>query len=601
MNSRYFINAIAKAALAISLFAAAESFTAAQEYANGPVTISKEKVRVNGKVCYSHIVKEKQTLYSIAKAYEVSVEDIYNFNPNLKETGLKKNSIILVPSPEALAQSEKTAEKPTAKSVAKPVAKPAEIEETKKKEEPTIEKPAEKPAEQPAVKNVSDKKRKTHTVKWYEDLDVIAEKYEVTVDALMKANNLTGRKLSKRQKLIIPEPGEVIETMAPETDMSETVPEATTVQVDTLTAADTLAAADSTEADEWFNRPKDEVVVTLILPMKASTENASRNNLDFYSGVLLAVRDIAETGISTELNVYDSSDSSHPVTSEDIRNSDVVIGPVSGTDLSRLLQNDPSPKAVVSPLDPRAESLAQSNKGFFQAPTPHKIQYTDLINWVREDMMEGDTLLVISEKGARPNESVAVMSEIIDSSGLAFNRFSYSILEGRDVIEPLKSIMTATGNNRVLIVSDSEAFVNDVVRNLNILLHQKLNVTLYAPSKIRSYDTIEVENLHNTSLHVSLGYNIDYDNPQIKNFLMKYRALFNTEPSQFAYQGYDIATYFINMCSRYGNRWMKKVDENDRAMLQSTFRFRKTDGEGYVNNGVRRIVYDKDWKITEIK
>ena len=62
MNSRYFINAIAKAALAISLFAAAGSFTAAQEYANGPVTISKEKVRVNGKVCYSHIVKEKQTL-----------------------------------------------------------------------------------------------------------------------------------------------------------------------------------------------------------------------------------------------------------------------------------------------------------------------------------------------------------------------------------------------------------------------------------------------------------------------------------------------------------------------------------------------------------
>ena len=55
----------------------------AQEYVSTPVEISKEKVRVEGKVCYSHIVLEKQTLYSIGKAYGVSVEDSYRFNPSL--------------------------------------------------------------------------------------------------------------------------------------------------------------------------------------------------------------------------------------------------------------------------------------------------------------------------------------------------------------------------------------------------------------------------------------------------------------------------------------------------------------------------------------
>ena len=42
----------------------------AQEYQNTPVTVSTEKVRNNGQVFYSHIVLEKQTLYSICKAYE---------------------------------------------------------------------------------------------------------------------------------------------------------------------------------------------------------------------------------------------------------------------------------------------------------------------------------------------------------------------------------------------------------------------------------------------------------------------------------------------------------------------------------------------------
>ena len=73
---------------------------AAQDYVAPPVTISKEKVKIDGKVFHSHIVLEKQTLFSISKAYNVTVDDIYRFNPTLKETGLKKNSIILIPTAE---------------------------------------------------------------------------------------------------------------------------------------------------------------------------------------------------------------------------------------------------------------------------------------------------------------------------------------------------------------------------------------------------------------------------------------------------------------------------------------------------------------------
>ena len=60
------------------------------EYVATPVTVSNEKVRGDdGQLYYSHIVLEKQTLFSIAKAYEVAVDDIYDANPGLKEEGLK--------------------------------------------------------------------------------------------------------------------------------------------------------------------------------------------------------------------------------------------------------------------------------------------------------------------------------------------------------------------------------------------------------------------------------------------------------------------------------------------------------------------------------
>ena len=579
MNSKTLFNIILKAAFAVTLVSAVPVEMSAQEYVSTPVTVSKEKVRVDGKICYSHVVREKQTLFSIAKAYNVTVDDIYAFNPSLKETGLKKNAIIMIPSQEAVSAETAPAETAAPAVQSEPAAQ-AEAA-------PTV--PIEK---KEAEKKVAVKKGKTHVVKWFENIEIIADKYGVSVEAIMKANNLTGTKLAKRQKLVIPEAEEVAESDVTGEDVENEAVESVSAETDS-TAVDSSA--------ELVYVPKEDVKATLILPMKASTDNVSRNNMDFYSGVLLAIKDLADAGTGTELNVYDSSDETYPIISEDLEESDIVIGPVSSADISKLLNLESKPKMVISPLDPRAESHAYANSNVIQAPTPTVAQYQDLVDWIKEDMMPGDTLLIISEKGARQTDAIAQMNAVADSSGLTFIPFSYSILEGRDVTEPLTNLMTAISTNRVLIASDSEAFVNDVVRNLNILIYNKLNVVLYASSRIRNFETIEIENLHNTSVHISLGYLIDYEDRKVKDFLLKYRALYNTEPTQYAFQGYDIATYFIDMCSRYGDDWPKVMAGNEQKMLQSTFKYVPVEDGGYVNRGVRRIVYGKDWSITPVK
>ena len=57
------------------LLAGSANHAYGQDYVSTPVQISKEKVKINGQVCYSHVVLEKQTLFSISKAYNVSLED----------------------------------------------------------------------------------------------------------------------------------------------------------------------------------------------------------------------------------------------------------------------------------------------------------------------------------------------------------------------------------------------------------------------------------------------------------------------------------------------------------------------------------------------
>ena len=571
--------------IALSLIPVGTEISTAQEYVNTPVSISKEKVKINGQVCYSHVVLERQTLFSICKAYNVSVDDIYKFNPAVKENGLVKNSIIIIPLVEDTAAVTVAEPAKTEKNEAVSVS----VEQESASQEV---KAAETKAEQNS-EEVKSKKRKTHTVKWYESLEDIAIRYGISPEEIIAANNLDNRKIKSRMKLIIPEPGETVTVLAEAEEVK--------AQIDSNTVASPSEAESSDQESPWWQFKKnDKVNAALLLPFKANGTSGSRSNMDFYSGVLLAVNDLAAAGISTDLKVYDIADGNYTANSA-IGASDLVIGPISVKDITATLPSVSSSAALISPLDPKAESLIDGHANMIQAPTPHKLQYDDLAAWLKEDCKPQDRVILITEKGARLTEATLDMKHSVDSTGLNYKTFSYSILEGRDVMNPLKGLMTQEAANRIMILSENEAFVNDVVRNLNLMIHQKYDVILYGASKIRSFETIEVENFHKTNLHVSLTYYIDYNDQRVKNFLLKYRALFNTEPTQFAFQGYDIASYFIELRSKYGKNWMYQLSNDERSMLQSTFKCLQDENGGYVNHGVRRIVYEKDWTVSKLK
>ena len=536
----------------IMLSFAVPAWLNAQEYAPVPVTISKEKVKVDGKVYYSHIVLERQTLYSISKAYNVTIDQIYEANPAVKAEGLKKNAIILIPE--------------------------------------TVQDSRNIPERQP-----KQKQKKTgsdeyiiHTVKWYENLEAISEKYGVPVEAIMEVNGLTWNKLRKRQKLMIPVGGTWSVQAAADTTAVQAAAEDSPVRKQEETAI----AAESGKVN-----------AVLVMPFDAHGLKPRTGSIDFYSGTLMAVKELGDRGADIDLNVYDASGGVIPVTEERLGLSDIVIGPVSAGDLAKTLDKCPDHTFIVSPLDHRAEYLASEHANFIQVPTPSLLLYEDLAEWIREDRQsEDEKVIVIYEKGARNIETMGVMSTILEKDGIPFSTFSYSILEGRDVQEPLMQMMNQNAANRVLVMSESEAFVNDVVRNLNLLIHSEYDVVLYGPSKIRSFETIEVDNLHNTRLHTSIAYYVDYDDPAVMDFVRKYRALYNTEPTPYAFQGYDIASYFLGMVSEYGKDWTARLETNEKEMLQADFRFIKEEGKkGCVNSGIRRIVYGPDYSITLLK
>ena len=533
-----FIAAVLTAGVLVS---ASAITTAAQEYVSTPVTVSTNKLKVDGKVCYSHIVQERQTIYSICKAYNVTAEDIYKLNPGLEENGLKKNAIIIIP---AAVEAKEIAEEP---------------------------------------QKVSTGKHLKHTVKWYEtDVKDIAEKYGVSAESIMQLNQLTSSTLTARQKLLIPDP-----------ETQYTSAETTGAPVE---EKDTIVVAAEGKAPIFA--PKDDVTFGLMLPLAATGTSSKRSYMDFYSGVLMAIYDCSQNGIGVDLRVHDIADGNLP---EDgfTKDCDFVVGPIFKDNITKVLDARGDDVVIISPLDHKADPLVDQYNAFIQAPSSRNEQFRDLVNWIQEEMGPEDRVIYINESNARDTAAVSSMTKILNESGIVYSKFSYNILQGRSITNPLLAKMTTVGVNRFIIESESEAWVNDVVRNIN-LLKKGGEVVLYSPSKIRTFETIEADYFHNINLRVSLSYNINYDSDEVRQFIMKYRALFMTEPTQFAYQGYDLTTYFLNLVHKYGDNWLNKLTEEEGNMLQATLKFAQ-QGNGYMNVGIRRIQYMPDGSVINVK
>ncbi len=109
-----------------------------------------------------------------------------------------------------------------------------------------------------------------------------------------------------------------------------------------------------------------------------------------------------------------------------------------------------------------------------------------------------------------------------------------------------------------------------------------------------------IDQLHSLNLHCSVSYYVDYDSKDVQNFLMKYRALFRTEPSRSAFQGYDLMTFFTNRNSEYGGRWDGENNLKGNG-LQSDFHLIRNCPGGFLNEAVRRIVYKSDYTVSLVR
>ncbi len=358
------------------------------------------------------------------------------------------------------------------------------------------------------------------------------------------------------------------------------------------------AAFNDAAAQLFSFRPfKKPVKIALVLPLNANADEPSRDCMDFYCGALMAIDAKKAEGVSVKLKVVDLSSANFNdyTFAESIEGYDAVIGPFAAADLRKVLpQCIMAGVPLVSPLDQKAGEIAVEEPLFFQVPTPHAIQAANLVESIPIEDEGKVTLFYRSETETFTKQVMTAL----DEAGIRYNKISYNVQRGRVITDSLRRALTPTQKHHVIVASEDEAFASDVVRNMNLVKKRCEGLTIYASNKLRNFETIDADLLYNLGTHLSTGYFVDYKDNETQKFILKYRALYHAEPSQYAFSGYDIFYFFISAINDLQAAFREFVPYYTLNLLQSNILFRRISDEGgYVNIRTRDVEYQPGFTI----
>ncbi len=514
-------------------------------------------------------IKRGETIYGIAKRFNLDLEDLLKANPGVTSFDVGKTLRIPGKKTEA-ATLTRTIDN------AKPTKRSAEVEV---------------PVQPQKVVTDNEVKVRYHIVKPKETLYGIAKSYGVSIDDLMLMNPQISNGVKKDMKLIIPPPASAVENPKPKV---QAIVSETSVAVESKEPA-------AKERDSQFK-------VALLIPFFLDEMDSIRNDqadpkafsfVQFYESALLAVDLLKKDGLNIKLSVYDAGGEGRiektrkVLAKKEMASMDLIIGPFYAKDFeiaSKFAGDHKIP--IVNPLSKRNEVLA-GKPWVFKVQPGLLGQMVEVAAFVKKHFQDENIIVVRSNKVKFAAES-DILKEQIQSSMSQRNKLALfkEVFFAAEGISGLKLKLSTSKPNVLIVLSDEEALVSDMLGKLDDISGQ-YNLTVLGMGAWEQFK-LDVKVMSNLKMHLYSNKLVDFTEEQIQNFTSDFQKEYNTVPEvkKYGFDGFDITYFFLSSLMKYGPYFEKQFTQYEYRGLQNSFHFRKTPTGGYENTGVNFYKYE---------
>jgi hypothetical protein len=131
-------------------------------------------------------------------------------------------------------------------------------------------------------------------------------------------------------------------------------------------------------------------------------------------------------------------------------------------------------------------------------------------------------------------------------------------------------------------------------------LSRKFDIKVFGYPILRDMDNLDPKYFFDLDLMIYSPYFIDYSRSDVMQFNADFRQKFLTEPTEksYAWQGYDIAYYFMSGLAIHGKEFIRQPQIHRPDLLQTDYDFESKDaGSGFENRHLFLIRYTKDYEV----
>lgn len=515
-----------------------------------------------------HKIKKGETIYGIAKRYNLDLEDLLKANPSITSFDAGKTLKIPNKKSESAVQT-------------KAVDNPKTVLTVKENEvTPQIQKSATN-TEIPV---------KYHKVKAKETLYGIAKSYGVSIDDLMLMNPVVSNGVKKDMVLIIPPPAS--EKPKPGS------------QTSVISEAPVSVAPKEPAVKEKVSQFK----VALLVPFYLDEMDSIRldqpdpkafNFVQFYESALLAVNLLKKDGLNVKLSVYDVDGDERiektrkVLAKKEMANMDLIIGPfyAKGFEVASKYAGEHK-IPIVNPLSKRNEILV-GKPWVFKVQPSLTGQMFEVAAFVKNHFHDANIVLVRTNRVKFAAEADVLKAQIQSSLNQQnkLNLFK-EVFFASEGISGLKLKLSTSKPNVLIVLSDEEAIVSDMLGKIDEISGQ-YDFTVLGMGAWEQYK-LDVKVMSNIKLHLYSNKLVDFSEEQIKNFTSDFQNEYNTVPDvkKYGFDGFDVTYFFLSSLMKYGLYFEKQFSQYEYKGLQNSFHFRKTPTGGYENTGVNFYKYE---------
>lgn len=383
-----------------------------------------------------------------------------------------------------------------------------------------------------------------------------------------------------------------------------------------------------------------------LAPDKSMLRTRQFQFMHFYEGFMLAIDSLVSTyGLNVIVDVYDvgqSVDKTRLFLADSLlEDADLIVGPFYSKSFSLVSDYAKShDKLIVNPLSTR-DNVIFGNPNVVKVKPSYQAQYAQLVEFIKEEYpdckisvyqmnsdvgaAEADTLVkllsaALPEKAGFTRQEFRSLYEkrkkhskiplstltiegrplVIDSVlhgpdtvyiGNQVSKFNYLI----DSINGFKnSGASVFRNNLVIACGDDVVFATEMLNKLNIVA-DTFDITLVGLPEWGNFNQLFIENLLRINTVCFGNKYINYDDFAIKMFIQSFRNKYHFEPEEIAYDGFDIAWYFMKAFMRYGHSLNKCLSEYRIPLLGSQYNFDRFDVNDGQSNGYWHIYQYSDY------